>query len=244
MYCLDLFSCIGCHALGFHRAGIETAAFCEIDPWRQSVLSRNFPLVPINGDIHAFVRPPKVPIVFGGPPCKRTSVSAAPIKRRDGDSLWPEMLRVGLTTGAEWIVVEQPPGNKAWERGVQTDLAAAGYHVARIEFSAHDLGAPYQRRRVYTMGCTSLPRLEVAWKSIPEQIDHVKRTAASRDDWRADKLATLPLVARTAGDLDGGYRSAERRRRIEALGDSNPPQMAEVIGRAIMRGHQTCSLSM
>lgn len=240
MRCLDLFSCVGCHALGFHRAGIETAAFCEIDPWRQDVLRRNFPLVPIHGDIHAFVHPPKVSIVFGGPPCKRTSVAAAPVKRRDGESLWSEMLRVGLDTGAEWFVVEQPPGNKTWEKGVQTDLATAGYHVSRVEFSAYDLGAPYQRRRVYTMGCASLPRLEVAWKSIPEQVDYVKRTAASRNDWGTDQLGVLPVVARIAGDVDSGYRSAARRRRIEALGDSNPPQMAEVIGRAIMKGNTTC----
>jgi len=38
--------------------------------------------------------------------------------------------------------------------------------------------------------------------------------------------------------MDRG-RSRGRRERIEALGDSNPPEMAEVIGRAIIAGATT-----
>lgn len=35
---LDLFSGIGGFSLGLERAGFETVAFCEIDPWCQRVL--------------------------------------------------------------------------------------------------------------------------------------------------------------------------------------------------------------
>jgi hypothetical protein len=41
--------------------------------------------------------------------------------------------------------------------------------------------------------------------------------------------------ARSAGEFDRGQASRERREWIEALGDSNPPHMAEAIGRAIVR---------
>ena len=49
--CLDLFSGIGGFALGFGRVGIKTDVFVEIDEDAQKVLRKNFPGVPIYGDI-------------------------------------------------------------------------------------------------------------------------------------------------------------------------------------------------
>lgn len=233
MRALDLFSCIGCHALGFERAGIETVALCEIDEWRRGVLTRNFPGIPVHDDVRT-IQPPPADIVFGGPPCKRTSVSAAIHGYRTGETLWPHMLAAGLAAGAEWFVVEQPPGNAAWEAEVSRDLCERGFHVSRVEFGASDVGAPYPRRRVYLLACPSLARLEVAWGAIGVSIEGTARAAASRDDWSPDKLSRLPVAARDAGELGRGSAGPERKRWIDALGDSNPPQMAEVIGRALM----------
>ena len=155
MRSLDLFSCVGNHALGFQRAGIDTVAFCENKEWRRDRLSQNFPGIPIHEDIHGYDGEP-AHIVIGGPPCQRTSVASAIHGKRDGVSLWPEMRRVGIDAQAEWFVVEQPPGNAAWEAEVAGDLSDAGYHVARFEFGAHDVGAPYiRRRRVH--GCQPQP---------------------------------------------------------------------------------------
>lgn len=233
MKSLDLFSCIGCHAIGFERAGIETKALCEINPWRREILAKRFPKAEIYGAIQFC---PNVPadIVFGGPPCQQTSVAAAIHGKRTGTSLWPYMLSLGINSGAEWIVVEQPPGNAAWETQVSDDLSGVGYHVARFEFGACDVGAPYLRRRVYLVACTSMPRLEIARQSLPRTIEEVARAADARGDWDADQLAALPVDARTAGEFDFGPASRERREWIDALGDSNPPHMAEAIGRAIM----------
>jgi DNA (cytosine-5)-methyltransferase 1 len=231
MRSLDLFSCIGCHALGFARAGITTAAFCELDPFRRAIIASHFPGVPIHEDVRTFSGV-AADIVFGGPPCQRTSVAAAIHGRRDGASLWPHQLRIAQHIRAKWVVVEQPPGNAAWEAEVAGDLCRAGWHSARVEFAAGDLGAPYSRRRVYLLACSSLPRLEVAWASVPSAIDRVKRAADARGDWDAGELTALRVDARASGEME---RSASRlrRARIEALGDSNPPGMAEVIGLAI-----------
>jgi len=229
---LDLFSCIGCHAEGMRRAGIPSVALCEINPWRRSILARRFPGTPIYEDVRT-IPSVQADIVFGGPPCQRTSVAAAIHGRRDGTSLWPYMLGTADRAGAEWIVVEQPPGNAAWEAEVVDDLRSSGRHVARVEFGACDVGAPYIRRRVYLLACPSLPRLEIAWRSVPSAIARVKRAADARGDWGADQLATLRVDARSAGEMDRGV-SALRKERIEALGDSNPPHMAEVIGLALM----------
>jgi hypothetical protein len=43
--------------------------------------------------------------------------------------------------------------------------------------------------------------------------------------------------ARSADEFDHGPKSRVRREWIEALGDSNPPHMAEAIGRAIIAAH-------
>ena len=45
---LDLFSGIGGFALGFHWAGIETAAFCEIENYPTKVLNNNFPIIMVH----------------------------------------------------------------------------------------------------------------------------------------------------------------------------------------------------
>jgi DNA (cytosine-5)-methyltransferase 1 len=233
---LDLFSCVGCHAEGLHDAGpFVTVQFVESNPRRRAELAAVFPGVPVHDDVRTFTAPRGfADVVVGGPPCQRTSVAAAIHGYRNGESLWPDMLRIGDDVGAEWVVVEQPPGNKAWEAEVADDLRRSGRHVARVEFGACDLGAPYPRRRVFILACASLPRLEIAWSAVPSAIERVKRAADARGAWNPDQLATLPVDARSAGEMDGGPRSRERRERIEALGDSNPPAMMEVIGRAIL----------
>lgn len=240
MKSLDLFSCIGCHAIGFARAGIETVALCEINPWRRTVLRALFQEVPIYHDARTLAIAPGnevAQIIVGGPPCQRTSVAAAIHGKRDGESLWPEMLRIGINVGAEWFVVEQPPGNAAWEAEVGDDLSRIGFHVARFEFGACDVGAPYIRRRVFLVACASLSRLALSRQSLPSAIESVKRAANARGDWDADKLATLPVDARSAGEMCNAA-SRTRRERIEALGDSNPPHMAEVIGRVIITAQE------
>lgn len=233
MKSLDLFSCIGCHAIGLARAGIETVAFCEASEYRRIELREKFPETPIYDDVRTMADFPSADIIIGGPPCQRTSVASAIHGYRTGESLWPYMLHIGLCSGAEWFVVEQPPGNKAWETEVACSLSNAGRHVARFEFGGCDIGTPYLRRRVFMVACTSLPRLEVARQSLPRAIEETKRAADARGDWDPDQLATLPVDARSAGEFDQGPASRARQERIEALGDSNPPHMAEAIGLAI-----------
>jgi site-specific DNA-cytosine methylase len=234
MICLDLFSAIGCHALGFERAGIQTIALCEIVPARRAILAKQFPGITIHDDVRTI---PAIcaDIAFGGPPCQATSVAAAIHGKRTGESLWPYMLDAAEL--CHWVIVEQPAGNKAWEAKVAADLQASGRYTARIEFAAGDLGAPYQRRRVYVLASPSLPRLEIAWRSVPFEIECVARAANARGSWNADKLGALRVDAQSSGEMDRG-RSIGRKARIEALGDSNPPEMAEVIGRAIMRAFE------
>lgn len=232
----DLFSDVGFHALGLERAGpFKTSWFVERNPFRRACLAAHFPNVDIHDDVQTFTPPRRVSVTFGGPPCQETSVAAAIHGRRSGVSLWSEMLRVGLAAGTDWFVVEQPPGNKAWETQVAWDLRRAGFHVARLEFGACDVGAPYIRRRVYLLACACMSRLEIAWAAGPSAIERVKRSANARATWDPDQLAALRVDARSAGEMDASH-SRGRKERIQALGDANPPEMAEVIGHVLMAG--------
>lgn len=225
---LDVFSCIGMHSIGLQRAGdFEIAALCEGNPRRRQELERIHAGTPVYDDIRSL---PAIAadVIFGGPPCQATSVAAAIHGYRTGESLWPYMLAAGIDAGAEWFVVEQPIGHAAWEAEVAQDLSHAGYHIARFEFGACDVGAPYPRRRVYLVACTSLPRLEVAWSAGPQAIERVKRAADARGDWSPDTIPAFDLASWRSEDVH------ERREVIEACGDSNPPAMAEVIGLMLM----------
>jgi site-specific DNA-cytosine methylase len=238
MKAIDLFSCIGCHAIGFERAGIRTIQFCEVDPWRRKKIAAWFPGIPIHEDVRTYdlsggdIGWPD--IIIGGPPCQETSVAAAIHGMRSGASLWPEMFIAGQNARVDWWVVEQPTGNAAWEAEVTRDLRSINRHVARFEFGANDVGAPYLRRRVFLVACTSLPRLEIARQSLPRAIAKTKGAADARGDWDAGQLGALRVDARSACEFDRGEASRERREWIKALGDSNPPHMAEAIGHAIM----------
>lgn len=225
---LDLFSCIGFHSLGLTRASpdFDIVALCEANERRRDELARLHPGVPIYDDVRTLPTI-EADIVFGGPPCQRTSVAAAIHGYRDGHSLWPYMLCAGIDAGAEWFVVEQPPGNEAWEAQVHRHLSRAGYHSARFRFGAEDVGGPYPRRRDYIIACTSLQRLEIAWQAGPSAIERAKGAAAARGDWNPDTIPAFDLDTWRSEDVH------ERKERIEALGDSNPPAMAEVIGYMI-----------
>jgi DNA (cytosine-5)-methyltransferase 1 len=227
---LDLFSCIGGHALGLEAAGpFRTVRFCEFNPQRRAYVRAMHPGVPVHDDVRTLQgRRGEADLIFGGPPCQRTSKAAAIHGYRSGQSLWPDMLRIGLDVGVEWFVVEQPPGNQAWEAAVSHDLAAAGYHTARAEFAACDLGAPHIRRRVFILANPCLERLALAWSAIPSEIERFKGSAAAGNHW----LEGPPRTLRVANGIS---HWGDRNAAVEAIGDSNPPGMATVIGRAVMR---------
>ena len=227
MRVLDLFSCIGGHALGLHAAGnFETIQFVEANQFRRRILARHFPGIPIHEDVRSY-RGVAADIIIGGPPCQRTSCASAIHGKRDGFSLWGEMRRIVQDSQPRWGVVEQPPGNAAWEDSVTRGLAEVGLSARWVDLSAECLGALHKRRRRFAIANASVPRLEIARQAIPREIERVARGAFARNPWHAPYTGTVGIPHGLPGGLD-------RRERIEAIGDSNPPFMMTVIGRAIL----------
>ena len=69
MKVLDLFSGIGGFSLGLERAGMETIAFCEIEPFCKKILKKHWSDVPVFEDIRnlsAHDLPEKPDVICGG----------------------------------------------------------------------------------------------------------------------------------------------------------------------------------
>lgn len=254
---VDLFSCVGMHMVGLQSASriFKPIQFCESRPFRRRVLAHHFPQVNIHNDVRVLGDVPHDPnlpvIVIGGPPCQATSTISAISGSRSGKSLVGEQIRIAAALEADWCVVEQPPGHAQWEVGVAESLADHGYHVGRLEFSAEDLGAPYIRRRVFILACADLRGLEIAVATAPYVVRTVADRASAGHLWDASVggvprvddgyVPTVDARGRISRDRAGG---GLRRDRIEAIGDSNPPQMFEVIGHCILASYGLSSTDL
>lgn len=230
MRLLDLFSGIGGLSLGFERAGFQTVAFCEIDYRCRRVLAKHWPGVPAHHDARTM---PSVEadVVAGGPPCQRTSVAAAIHGKRTGETLWPAMRSLLARSGASRAVVEQPPGNAAWEAQVQADLEADGFGVSRHVIAACQIGGVNPRRRVFLVADRNRQRLSLAGVSIACTLDSFARGSLTGDHWSADNARTVRVVDGVPGGLD-------RASRIREAGNSIVPQVAEVVGQALVWAEQ------
>lgn len=226
MRVLDLFSGIGGFSLGLERAGMRTVAFCEID-WRcRNVLAFHWPGIPCYLDART-MQSVEADIVAGGPPCQRTSVAAAIHGYRTGETLWPAMRSLIARSGASRAIVEQPPGNAAWEAAVQDNLAADGFGVSRHVIAACEVGGVNPRRRVFMVADRDRERLSLTREAITSAIDGFSGGSPAGNHWSSDNARAVRVVDGVPGGLD-------RAARIRQLGNSVVPQVAEIIGRAIM----------
>jgi DNA (cytosine-5)-methyltransferase 1 len=227
---LDLFSGIGGFSLGLERAGMRTVAFCEIDPFCRAVLRKHWSDVPCYDDVRTL---PAIPadLVCGGPPCTATSIAAAIWGKQTGATLWPAMHAVIERTRPQWIIVEQPAGTGEWSATVKNDLAQAGYHSARLQRSARDCGAPHERRRLFIVANAVRERCEtVAWLTDPSAIDPGAWPAPPGGTWRTAGTGNHRMDDGISAWVD----------RLRSLGNAIVPQIATIIGNAIIKAEEQC----
>lgn len=160
MRILDLFAGIGGFSLAAHWVGWETAAFVELEKFPQQVLAKNFPNVPIYGDIKEFVyereqeRIGTVDLICGGFPCQPFSSAGKRNGTNDDRYLWPEMLRVIREVKPAWVVGENVAGLLSMDGGavfeeICTSLEDEGYTVQSFVLPAISVGAPHRRDRIW-----------------------------------------------------------------------------------------------
>ena len=160
---LSLFSGIGGLDLAAEMAGIETVAFCDIEPFPVEVLKKRFPDVPIFSDVRKLKRGDidgTIDIIHGGFPCQDRSVAGVQKGLEDEEGkptarsgLWFEMLRVIHEIRPRYVVAENVRGavNLALDT-VQAGMEDEGYKVWAFVLPAAAFGAPHQRERLFVVG--------------------------------------------------------------------------------------------
>lgn len=270
---VDLFSCVGAHRLGWElaeqikspRPSPEsrhltfvpehvTLLHCESRPFRRRVLEARWPETPVYTDVrnlhetlvHGHYVSLTAPVaVVGGPPCQNTSPMSNISGSKTNESLVEYQVRIAAGLEAEWCVVEQPTDTPVWEERAVASLTRAGYFVGRLEFSASDFGAPYQRRRVYLLACSERGRLEVAVDAASGALSAVQTQTPLQGagrGWDVDYLGGIRVDVERSSRVDEATgrvvvkrdRGSDRQDRIEALGDSNPPEMMAVVALCLM----------
>jgi DNA (cytosine-5)-methyltransferase 1 len=244
----SLFAGIGGFDLGLERAGMEVRWQVEIDEFCSAVLAKHWPEVKRYEDVqkvHArnvrnCYRPPcrnclePVDVLAGGFPCQDISF-AGPGDGLEGDrsGLWHQYARLIGEVRPRYVIVENVAALLV--RGfsdVLSGLARIRYDAQWSIVSACSVGTPHVRRRLFIVAYPNSvygrPRV---WHSAPREfrsLQSLDRPKGPRTRWRA-RLANPSALYRGAHGLPFGSE------RNKAIGNAVVPQVAEAIGRAVMR---------
>ena len=153
MRVLDLFSGIGGFSLGLEACGMTTTAFCERDPYCQSILKKHWPKTPIHTDVRKLDGKQyqnSIDVVAGGFPCQPFSVAGKRLGSEDDRHLWPEMLRIIRECRPRWVIGENVSGFvKMALDDVSSDLEGEGYAVRAFVLPAVAVEARHRRDRCF-----------------------------------------------------------------------------------------------
>lgn len=244
----SLFAGIGGFDLGLERAGMRVIWQSEIDPYASAVLKKHWPHVPNHGDIRTIragnVERPDV--LCGGFPCQDIS-NAGKRAGIDGErsGLWAEYARVIGELRPRYVVVENVAAllGRGLER-VLGDLAALGFDAEWHCIPASAIGAPHRRDRLWIVADAHESRLERRLRAELRERAGERAARTSRasmadadsesSEWIAEPRLQRnpwivePPVGRVVNGLPG------RVDRLRCLGNAIVPQIAEVLGRAIL----------
>jgi len=148
--------------IGIRRAGVDVRTICylEIEVYVQAVLvaaiqeGRLCP-APIWTNVKSFDARPFRGIVdgiTGGFPCQPFSSAGKRKGEEDPRHLWPSIANSIRLCRPGWVFLENVPGLVTLGlRDVLQDLGRMGYRTTWGIFSAEEVGAPHQRKRVFIL---------------------------------------------------------------------------------------------
>ena len=235
---LDLCSGIGGFALGLQNTGyFKTSAFCEIDPYCQQVLKKNFPDIPIYSDIrelNPIKEKLKPDIITAGFPCQPFSVAGRQKGKDDNRNLWKETFRIIKESKPTWFIGENVSGIiKLYLDTILEDLESANYSTRCFIISAQSIGAKHKRERIWIVansrrlsrgdkyqGDQKMPRQEstfakTEWSRNTSEID--------RSDSRAETLSD------SKSDRTGESRNINQKKRIKESNESQLNSCSSII---------------
>ena len=240
LYGLDLFSGIGGAALAL-RNYVRPIAYCEIDPYCQTVLlsrqaAGDIPVAPIWDDVSTLARhhiTVAVDIVTGGFPCQDISVagSGAGLEgKRSG--LFFQVCRLIDELAPSFLFLENVPAirTRGAER-VGKELASRGYDCRWTCLSAAEVGAPHKRDRWWMLAAHS-DRLQL-------------RGEPGRSDRTQGEGLTFPRLdgaTRVVADASGDRRFERRsecslfERGLSPVGGCSAVGVAHCTGLEVRQG--------
>lgn len=252
MKVLDLFSGIGGFSLGLERAGMKTAAFCEIDEGCRRVLKKHWPAVPIFGNIRElnvnilnFYGIENIELLCGGFPCQDISSVKTDGRglRGEWSGLWSEFFRLIYEIEPKYAVIENVSVLRS--RGlcrILADLRSVGYDAEWHIIPAAAVGRIHPRERTWVVAYPA----SVGRRPLPFQryLD-IENTETGGDprktfsEWFKDSvfIKILKRFLRQIPEcilLDNGVSTGVGRR-IKQYGNAVVPKIPEIIGRAILR---------
>jgi DNA (cytosine-5)-methyltransferase 1 len=203
---LDLFSGIGGFSLGLERTGgFRTIGFCETDAYCTKVLQKNFPGIPIHGDIKKLkgTHFGAVDIITGGYPCQPFSVAGKQKGVEDPRHLWPEYFRIIKESRPAWVIGENVAGHiKLGLDSVIEDLESEGYAARTFSISASSVGANHQRERIWIVAHSERNGLLASEKqrSIEETIS--KQSKGKNNTLNVERTSS---ISETKSDVANAY---------------------------------------
>lgn len=226
MKVLDLFSGIGGFSLGLERAGFETVAFCEPNPFCQAVLKHHWPTVPVYEDVRELSADRLVndgitfDAICGGFPCQDISVAgkgAGLAGARSG--LWWEFHRLIAETRPKWVIAENVSALRS--RGLDEvlgSLAALGYDAEWHCIPASAVGAPHRRDRIWI----------VAYPNNNGRISAQNTQSDSEGNDGSQAGANSAKQFARSGDVGADVR----RSAAETLADAHSEQQQSMLDRS------------
>jgi DNA (cytosine-5)-methyltransferase 1 len=230
---LSLFSGIGGIDLGLERAGMKTVGFCEQDLFCKLILTKHWPGVPIFNDVRTVTAElvaqhcGRVDVIAGGFPCQDISYAGrgGGVENGTRSGLWREFARVVRLVRPEYVIVENVPALRGRGLGVVlSDLAAAGFDSEWDCIPAAAVRSPQRRDRIFVVSYLNRDRCEGRPRGFIFETGREELARFRRRGW-----AVEPHVVRMAYGFSGVVD------RIKGLGNSVVPQVAEFVGRQVMR---------
>lgn len=200
MKVLDLFSGIGGFSLALEAAGMETVAFCEIEPFCQAVLKKHWPDVPIYDDVRTINHDGPVDLICGGYPCQPFSTAGKRQGEDDDRHLWPAMFSLIKRYRPTWVIGENVAGHVSMGLdNVLADLENENYACRPIIIPACGIGAPHRRDRVWIVANNN---------SVGRGIQQ-KQSSDCQDKTHTYDHGKEEFMAYTKGNSEGGLPKRE-----------------------------------
>lgn len=229
----SLFAGIGGFDLGFERAGIKTVWQVEINPFCRRVLEQHFPDAKRFEDVRGVGASElaRVDVITGGFPCQDISIATRGATKGiglDGErsGLWREYARIIGEIKPRWVVVENSPALAI--RGLDRVLAALsglGFDAMWTTISASEVGARHRRERMFICAHSVSDGLQGGMQD--GAVAHFSISALG-------DVADFPAISTPIG-CRGSDGIPHRVDRLKGLGNAVVPQIAEWIGRRIVK---------